>query len=149
MKNLKYNLNVREPGLSYPGSKGGLVGKTAIVNFAVHVLGCGCDNSVFDSIQNEDNCILDCGVKLRKKIVIGNRLLIYIADASEFRPEDVKSVISEGVNERNSKEYNRLRLAIVTPDVSELAPVYLAEFGALPAKDERTHIHVISEEDAV
>jgi len=123
--------------------------KTSIVNFAVHILGCGCDNSVFDSIKKEENCILGCGVMLRKKIVIGNRLLIYIADAYQFKPEDVKSVISEGISERDSMGYNRLRLAVITPDGSEAAPLYLAEFGSMTGKDDKTHIHIVSDEDAI
>jgi len=123
--------------------------KTGIVNFAVHVLGCGCDNSLFDSIYKEDHCILNCGVKLRKKIVIGKRLLIYIADADDIRPEDIKNVISEGIAERNSMKYNRLRLAIVTPKVSEIAASYLSEFGCMSGKDDKTHIHIVSDEDAI
>jgi hypothetical protein len=118
--------------------------KTGIVNFAMHVLGCGCDNSVFDSIEKEDHCILNCGVKLRKKIIIGKRLLIYIADADDIRPEDIKNVIGEGIAERNSMRY-----AIVTSRVSELAASYLSEFGCMPGKDDKTHIHIVSDEDAI
>ena len=123
--------------------------KTGIVNFAMHILGCGCDSSVFDSIEKEDHSILNCGVKLRKKIVIGHRLLIYIADAEEIRPVDVCAVISEGIHERESLGYNRLRLAIVTPHVSDLAASYLCEFGCMQGKDDRTHIHIVSNEDAI
>jgi len=123
--------------------------KTGIVNFAMHVLGCGCDNTVFDIIEKEDHSILNCGVKLRKKIVIGKRLLIYIADADDFRPEDIKSVVAEGIHERNSMGYNRLRLAIVTPRVGEIAASYLCEFGCLTDKDDKTHIHIVSNEDAI
>jgi hypothetical protein len=123
--------------------------KTGIVNFAMHVLGCGCDNTVFDVIEKEDHSILNCGVKLRKKIVIGRRLLIYIADAGDFRPEDIKNVVTEGIRERNSMGYNRLRIAIVTPKVGELAASYLCEFGCLPDKDDKTHIHIVSNEDAI
>jgi hypothetical protein len=123
--------------------------KTGIVNFAMHVLGCGCDNSVFDSIEKEDNSILNCGVKLRKKIIIGRRLLIYIADAHDIRSADVAAVISEGISERDSMGYNRLRLAIVTPRVGELAASYLCEFGCMQGKDDRVHIHIVSDEDAI
>ncbi len=122
---------------------------TAIVNFAMQVLGCGCDNSVFDLIEKEERSILDCGVKLKKKIVIGRRLLIYIVEADEIRPEDLPSVVNEGINERNIMGYNRLRLAIITSKVSELAPVYLAGFGSLEKKDDRTHIHIVSHEDGI
>ena len=123
--------------------------KTGIVNFAQHVLGCGCDNRVFDFIENENHAILDCGVKLRKKIVIGRRLLIYIADSDDIRPVDIHNVIMEGIAERNSMGYNRLRLAVVTPIASELASAYLCEFGCMQGKDDKTHIHIVSDEDAI
>ena len=123
--------------------------RTGIVHFAKHVLGCGCDNSVFDSIEKEEHSILDCGVKLRKKIVIGKRLLIYIADADDIRPADIANVISEGVAERDNMGYNRLRLAIITTRASNPAGEYLCEFGFLQGKDDRTHIHIVSDEDAI
>ncbi len=120
--------------------------KTGIVYFAKHVLGCGCDNSVFNSIEQEDHSILDCGVKLKNKIVIGERLMIYVADSNELRPDDVRNVITEGMNERDRKGYNRLRLAVVMPDVNGNASAYLGEFGCMPGKDDRTHIHIVSED---
>jgi len=123
--------------------------KAGIVYFAKHILGCGCDNSIFDSIVKDDDTILNCGVKLKKKIVIGKRLLIYVADSSEFRPEDVRNVITEGINERNRNSYNRLRLAIITPGTSGLASSYLGEFGCMTEKDDRTHIHIVSDEDVI
>lgn len=125
------------------------MGKAEIVNFAVHVLGCGCDNSVFDSIEKTDDALLDCGIRLRKKIVIGKRLLIYIADTGNVKPEDMGSVITEGISERNSLGYNRLRLAIVTKGMNGDASSYLREFGSLASKDDRTHIHIVSDEDAI
>ena len=72
---------------------GGIMGKSEIVYFAQNILGCGCDNSVFNSIDVTGQCDLDCGIRLRKKIVIGNRLLIYIADADEVKPGDIRKVI--------------------------------------------------------
>jgi len=132
-----------------PDSFGGVMGKAEIVNFAVHILGCGCDKSVFDSIEKEENIILNCGIRLRKKIVIGKRLLIYIADADKLRPEDIMNVIKEGVSERNRMGYNRLRLAIITPDANGISSSYLSEFGILMEKDDKTNIHIVSEDNAI
>lgn len=123
--------------------------RNAIIHFAVHILGCGCDSSVFNSIEKEDNVLLGCGIRLRKKILIGKRLLIYMADTEALKPGDVGNVISEGIRERDSNGYNRLRLAIISPRVSEDASAYLCSFGKLQAKDEKTHIHIVSREDAV
>lgn len=132
-----------------PGSTGGIMGKSEIVYFAKNVLGCGCDNSVFDSIDLTENLVLASGIKLRKKIVIGKRLLIYIADADELKPEDLGKVITEGIAERNNMGYNRLRLAIVTSNVEGLSASYYTVFGCLTDKDEKTHMHIVTNEDAV
>lgn len=125
------------------------MGKAEIVNFAVNVLGCGCHNSVFDSIDETENFTLKCGVRLRKKIVIGKRLLIFIADTSEAKPEDIGGMVEEGISERDSNGYNRLRLAIVINGTKSDGSLYLREFGNLNVKDDRTHIHIVSGEDAI
>lgn len=123
--------------------------RAAIIHFAIHILGCGCDSSVFNSIEKEDKVLLGCGILLRRKIIIGRRLLIYIADSHELKPADIGKVISEGMNERDSMGYNRLRLAVVSPKVSEDASAYLCSFGKVTEKDEKVHIHIVSNEDAV
>lgn len=123
--------------------------KAGIVYFAKHVLGCGCDNNVFNSIQKEENSILDCGVKLKSKIVIGERLMIYVAESNELRPEDIRNVITEGISERERKGYNRLRLAVVMPDTNGNASAYLGEFGSMTGKDDRTHIHIVSDNESI
>ncbi len=123
--------------------------RAEIIHFAIHILGCGCDNSVFNSIDENDHVMLKCGIRLRKKIIVGKRLLIYIADTHDLKPEDTGKVISEGMEERDSMGYNRLRLAIVSPEVSKDAPAYLCSFGTLTSKDEKTHIHIVSRDDAI
>jgi len=125
------------------------MGKPEIVYFTKNILGCGCDNNVFDSIDLKENFVLNCSIKLRKKIVIGKKLLIYIADEDEVKPEELGKVISEGIFERDSMGYNRLRLAIVFSNSKEISTEYLTVFGSLVDKDEKTHIHIVSNRDAV
>lgn len=131
-----------------PGFNGDQMGRPEIVHFAKDILGCGCDNSVFNSIESKENFVLDCGIELKNRIVIGERLLIYIANAEDLKPEDLGKVIIEGITERNSMGYNRLRLAVVTPDAEKLSPAYLNGFGRLKEKDEKTHLHVVTDKDA-
>jgi len=146
LKNPRYDNIV--PGGKNP-RHGGFMNRADIIHFAIHILGCGCDNSVFNSIEEKENVLLACGTRLKRKIIVGKRLLIYIVDAGALKPEDVGKVISEGMAERDSMGYNRLRLAIVSPEVSKDASAYLCSFGKLTGKDEKTHIHVISQEDAI
>ncbi len=124
------------------------MGKTEIVHFAQNVLGCGCDNSVFDSIDTEENVELDCGVSLKRRIVIGNRLLIYIGEENLIKPADLGKVFKDGVTERNGRGYNRLRVVILTPDAGKLFAAYNDVFINLTERDEKTHLHIISEKDA-
>ncbi len=120
-----------------------------IVNFAVNILGCQCDNSVFSSIEKYDNILLNCGIRLKNKIIIGKRLMIYIADETSLSPKDVWKVIIDGKTERDSMMYNRLRIVIVADRINEIAPVYYSEFDGIKEKDERIHIHVIRAEDSI
>ncbi|HPS59258.1 MAG TPA: hypothetical protein PK514_14220 [Spirochaetota bacterium] len=123
--------------------------KESIKNFAVDVLGCGCGQSVFNSIDVAEGVRLDCGVRLSKKILIGNRLLIYIADVKECSPADIESVVRDGLAERDANGYNRLRLVIVAPETEGAAEAYSAAFGKLMTRDEKCHIHIVKPGDAV
>lgn len=123
--------------------------KELIKNFALDVLGCGCDHSVFNSIEVTEGVTLECGVRLDKKILIGRRLLIYIASAECCAPGDVGAVIAEGIAERDTCGYNRLRLVIITADSEGLSEVYSGAFDRLEVRDDKCHIHVVKPEDAV
>lgn len=128
---------------------GGYVEKERIIHFALDVLGCGCDHSVFNSIEEDEGVMLVCGVRLARRIVIGRRLMIYIVSAEVCPPAAVEAVIGEGMAERDGRGYNRLRLVIVSPDAAELRDVYAGAFSAVKVKDEKCHIHVVLPRDAV
>lgn len=123
--------------------------KERIKKFALDVLGCGCDRSVFDSIDVTDNCMLSCGVSLSRKILIGRRLLIYIADADQCAPDRVERILAEGLRERDGCGYNRLRLVIVASDPASLRKAYNDAFEKSTMRDEKTHIHVVGPDEAV
>lgn len=120
-----------------------------IKHFALEVLGCGCNHSVFDSIEVTDDVKLQCGVRLTKKILIGKRLLIYVTPEGCCAPGEVGAVIAEGMAERDSSGYNRLRLVIVAPDAAVLSGVYSEAFARVQVKDEKCHIHIVRPEDAL
>ena len=123
--------------------------KEIIKRFAVDVLGCGCEQSVFNSIDVDEGFLLNCGVRLSKKILIGRRLLIYIADAGSCAPGEVAAVVHEGLAERDANGYNRLRLVIVTPETGAVLKVYNDAFRMTADKDEKCHIHVLKPGEAV
>lgn len=123
--------------------------KDVIKHFAIDVLGCGCDHSVFNSIEVTADACLPCGVRLTKKILIGGRLLIYIAAAECCAPGEVEAVVRDGLSERNANGYNRLRLVIVSPGAGSMKDSYIEAFNRITAKDERCHIHIVRPEEAV
>ncbi|HPR36595.1 MAG TPA: hypothetical protein PLT13_03275 [Spirochaetota bacterium] len=115
-----------------------------IKRFAVDVLGCGCEDSVFSRIEQSRSFRLPSGITLASRILIGGRLLIYIADSNTVSPADLKSVVRDGLEERNSGGYNRLRVVIKTESPEEAHPRYLKSFNDISARDDKTHLHVLS-----
>lgn len=120
-----------------------------IIDFAVNILGCGCDSSVFSLIEKSENVKLNCGIMLDKKILIGKRLLIYIASVDSLEPCNLLDVVLEGRAERDNMRYNRLRLVIVTDNTDEQTDIYKNEFACLKEKDDKIHIHVVKKEDSI
>jgi len=125
------------------------VERERIKRFAIDILGCGCEESVFESIDVWEDFTLACGVELSKKILIGKRLLIYIADVDKCAPDMVAAVIADGLKERETHCYNRLRLVIVTPGVEKHLLPYSDAFDRVKGRDDRTHIHIVKEGHAV
>ena len=120
-----------------------------IKRFAIDVLGCGCEDSVFSRIDHNRNFRLPSGVTLSSRILIGGRLLIYIADSNLVSPADLKAVVRDGLEERNSAGYNRLRVVIKTDTPEKDNPRYLKIFKELPVKDDKTHLHVLSRSESL
>jgi hypothetical protein len=108
--------------------------------FVQGTLGCSCPEEVFDRIT------VDTGAgEISHRIRIGGRLLVYILDAS--RAADVSraiaSALREGVRERDRNHFNRLRLVVITPHPDRIAETAQAAFLGSPARDEKTHLHVL------
>ncbi|HOK03588.1 MAG TPA: hypothetical protein PLD85_14030 [Spirochaetota bacterium] len=117
--------------------------KERIKNFAIDILGCNCDNSVFDRIDHSRNYYLPCGITLSSRVLIGDRLLIYIIDEKEISTGDLKSLVLDGLHERDSKKYNRLRVVILTDNIINCENRFRKVYNDFDFKDERTHLHIV------
>ena len=115
-----------------------------IEEFVRGVLGCGCPDRVFETIQvaQIDTLELDFAIS---RLDIGNTLLIYIArPASQAELYNAMAkIVSEGRRDRDINGFNRFRL-VVAGDLEELkadsaAKNFAAEIGA----DEKMHIHFV------
>jgi len=120
-----------------------------IKRFAIDVLGCGCDDSVFNSIEQSRSYRLPSGITLSTRIIIGGKLLIYIAESNSVSPADLKSVVRDGLEERNSSGYNRLRVVIKTESPDADTPRYSKSFNEITVRDDKTHLHVLSRSESL
>jgi hypothetical protein len=108
--------------------------------FVQGALGCSCPEEVFDRIT------VDTGAgEISHRIRIGGRLLVYILDASRTGDlsRAIASALQEGVRERDRDHFNRLRLVAIAPNPDRIAETAQAAFSGSPARDEKTHLHVL------
>ncbi|MBM4135386.1 MAG: hypothetical protein FJ241_00975 [Nitrospira sp.] len=119
-----------------------------IKTFIKQTLGCTCPDEVFQYINCQSNIRLQDDIVLSRKINIGNRLLIYVIEANN--PDSLKDIVpllvSMGRNERDSLKLNRFRLVMVTDRLDEIKQAADTLFDTVD-KDERIHLHVISQDD--
>ena len=118
-----------------------------IEHFAKQVLGCSCPHEMFDDV---DYRLVVGNAGPLRKIIVGDRLLIYIVDFDRAPSAAclIKEALCEGVVERNERGLDRFRLVLLTadPDVSDDA--WQAMVRALPQCDDRVHLHMIDVKDA-
>lgn len=124
-----------------------------IVHFVQNTLGCQCAEEVFNSIESGRGSTPN-GEAAFSKMIIGNRLLIYIVTplpGPENSMNNLIPILTEmGIAERDSKAYNRFRLVLVkqpddaTPDTLD---TLIKDFQKTAGHDEKAHIHFVSPEE--
>jgi hypothetical protein len=120
-----------------------------IKHFVQHTLGCSCPEEVFRSIEVRNTVHLGSFVTLDSAIIIGNRLLVYVAKAGSAGciEEHLPVLIDKGRTERDKKGLNRFRLVLVVDDPGEVRQAAERQFEELRGKDEKVHLHVIKKSD--
>jgi hypothetical protein len=115
-----------------------------IETFAREVLGCNCPDEVFQKIDCQDKISLEKDSPLSYHINIGNRLLIYVAPypKPEILEETVLNLLTQGKQERDTLNFNRFRLVLVTDQSDTLDPL-AQEILATSNPDDKLHLHVI------
>ncbi len=113
--------------------------------FVREALGCTCPPEVFERVEDlPQTNLTDAG--LLRRIAIGGRLLIYIAEVDDLVGAVPRVVdwIAEGRTERDSSGMNRLRLVIASDahDPRDLQLIREA-FAAAPGIDDRVHLHFV------
>jgi hypothetical protein len=119
----------------------------AIKKFAVNVLGCGCSEEVFLSIELEKTPGPMGGIEPSFEIRIGGRLMI-IGVACEIvrSPEDsLANFVVAGMEAREGERFNRLRIVVVSDD-PDCEVILRPSFERIPGLDDRVHLHVVKKE---
>jgi|AGTN01.2.fsa_nt_gi hypothetical protein len=115
--------------------------KEKIKAFVQDVLGCGCAEEVFKIIDlsREETAGLQYD-----RINIGNRLLVYVfqTDDPGFASNAMPRIVRTGVDERNSKSFNRFRLVLATDD-ARVGNDAMRAYLKLGFTDDRTFMHVV------
>ncbi len=117
----------------------------SVKDFVRKKLGCDCDEEVFNYIKNEKD-VNAGGVKLRNRINIGNRLLVYVMDGNAGNLDKIAAVVRTGKGDRDTNAFNRFRLVLVTDDKG-LKKTAGDTFKAISGLDEKVHFHVMGKNE--
>ena len=121
-----------------------------IVHFVQNTLGCQCAKEVFNSIESGRGSTPN-GEAEFTKMVIGNRLLIYIVkplSEAESLINNLIPILTEmGILERDSKGYNRFRLVLAKQSDDVISDTLIKDFQKTAGHDEKAHIHFVSQQE--
>ena len=111
-----------------------------VKGFVRNVLGCDCAEEVFSHIENEHDKSA-AGIRLKNKINVGNRLLVYVVEPGDLAKE-MPALIRAGKDERDARGFNRFRLVLASDDGGMKKRAFTM-FKGLPGIDEKVHLHVL------
>lgn len=126
---------------------GEMVSDESVKDFVRKKLGCDCSEDVFSYIKNERDVEVG-GVRLRNRINIGNRLLVYVMEGSAGVLDKLTAVLRAGKGDRDANAFNRFRLVLVTDDKS-LKKTAFDTFKAISGLDEKVHFHVMGKNEVI
>jgi hypothetical protein len=107
-------------------------------------LGCSCPEEVFDRIE------VDAGAGEISHTDPDRRTTAGVHPGCQPHVGHCQAVaiaLQEGVRERDRDHFNRLRLVVVSPRPERIAETVQAAFSGSPARDEKTHLHVLETGD--
>jgi len=116
----------------------------SIEHFVRTTLGCQCPDEVFRSVSIDQLRTADDAIGYTR-LLVGNRLLIYILDAAAVRLADgaLADLVGRGCRERNEHGYNRFRLVIACDEPASEDTAVQHAFDDASGSDERAHLHCL------
>jgi hypothetical protein len=117
---------------------------SAIKDFVVNILGCGCPEEVFLSIELEKTPGLMGGIQPSFVIRIGGRLMVLGVAGENLRPQEdsLATLVAAGMRTRDGEGFNRLRIVVVS-DAPDSETMLRPVFERIPGLDDRVHLHVV------
>jgi hypothetical protein len=115
-----------------------------IEHFVRATLGCQCPDEVFRSVSIDKLRTADGAIGYTR-LLVGNRLLIYILDAASVSVADgeLADLVARGCRERNERGYNRFRLVIACDEPASESTAVQHAFDDASGSDERAHLHCL------
>jgi hypothetical protein len=120
-------------------------GHAGVRDFVQARLGCGCPESVFQSIQTDRSEGFTAERPYDLRLAVGGRLLVYLARVARL-PDPAASVrrmAEAGREERDAGGFNRFRAVLVADSPEDLPAAVLRAFAEAVGGDARCHLHVV------
>ncbi|MCU0734883.1 MAG: hypothetical protein MUF20_05070 [Methylotetracoccus sp.] len=116
-----------------------------IRSFVIQTLGCRCPASVFELIDCDENSTLPGIDTPLGRLLIGNRLLIYIFQSGDLAAlrNVLPRLVEEARAERDRSGYNRLRIVVAADQIESTRRAAEHLFPRFPDIDDRAHLHVL------
>lgn len=115
-----------------------------IEHFVRGTLGCQCPDEVFRSVSIDPLRTADGAIGYTR-LLVGNRLLIYILDTAAVRVADgaLTDLVACGRRERDEHGYNRFRLVMACDEPASAGTAVQSAFDEAAGNDERAHLHCV------
>ncbi len=129
---------------SQPSAPGGPA-TAEIRAFVQRRLGCGCPETVFESVEVARSAGFSADRPYGLRLAVGGRLLVYVARLAELADPaaDLQRMARAGRAERDAAGFNRFRAVLVAPDAGEVPVPALRAFAQAVGADRRCHLHVV------
>jgi hypothetical protein len=119
--------------------------RAAIRAFVQGRLGCGCPESVFESVTLTRSAVFSEEQPYDLRLAVGGRLLVYVVRVAAVADPAAaaQGMAAAGRRERDAGGFNRFRAVLVTDAAEDLPVAALQAFARAAGDDARCHLHVV------
>lgn len=116
-----------------------------VQTFVQQALGCGCPEEVLQTILTNDFTLPARPSLLIRRLLIGNRLLVYLAAPDgDTRVADLLTTLAvHGQKERQEHGYSRVRVVLLSEQPDRDRIMLEQRFTAIRGDDVRLHLHIV------